>query len=625
MDAIWERNAVGTPPTLPASPQTGFPSKSAPGGPTVPGDYWYHMMTQEIRNAIIGAGLDPDAGNLEQLSEALLAHYERAASYTPPGPNATTTTLQARVSERISLSRNLTVVEMLSIGAGLGQFDLTAKLQETLQYALDIGGCIVEAPAGVIKCNLLVPKGIILEGQGRGREANFFGAIPMTSNYAFVGGGTTLIPADRTKPVVKASGSGGASGWPTFTLRNLKISDNFGSIVAGTVGVLAELAANYLLDNVEIRNVETAAKFSTPGKTCWSWMLHHVTIADCVRGLDCSNGTASATPLTMFNVDIRRCTEWGAKFDKFTCLGWYGGTVADNQVGVIVHGDTNGQAAIAFHDLQWETNLTYDLDVGGAGTFPGGPVVVIGGQFADYRGSAGDGSVWPTVHAGKVAIRYNVNESTSRLIIRGTSFVTIETCIEYAGNGIVTRDGVRMYQCTKWGKVYAQGGDHDQEALEYSAARGNNFVGFGFGRMVYKTNDFSTYSNNFYFSPADENGSNVSGLLPNGAGAFSQWSLHAGSDPDNSSFVTMEAAATYGYLYTGKRGSAVAQKLIIQKPGGVVALYGGLGAGQLAGFGTPTNGAVIANFNASTATLQQTAQMVAAIAAHLKQRGDFAA
>ena len=150
MDAIWERNAVGTPPTLPASPQTGFPSKSAPGGPTVPGDYWYHMMTQEIRNAIIGAGLDPDAGNLEQLSEALLAHYERAASYTPPGPNATTTTLQARVSERISLSRNLTVVEMLSIGAGLGQFDLTAKLQETLQYALDIGGCIVEAPAGVV-------------------------------------------------------------------------------------------------------------------------------------------------------------------------------------------------------------------------------------------------------------------------------------------------------------------------------------------------------------------------------------------------------------------------------------------------------------------------------------------
>lgn len=98
----------------------------------------------------------------------------------------------------------------------------------------------------------------------------------------------------------------------------------------------------------------------------------------------------------------------------------------------------------------------------------------------------------------------------------------------------------------------------------------------------------------------------------------------AGSDPDNSSFVTMESAATYGYIYTGQRGSAVAQKLIIQKPGGVVAMYGGIGAGQLAGWGNPTGGAVIANFNAGTATLSQCAQVLAQLLAHFKQRGDLA-
>ena len=81
VDAIWERNAVGTRPPLPASPQAGFPSKSAPGGRRCRATTGYHMVTQEIRNAIIGAGLDPDASNLEQLSDALLAHFERAAGY----------------------------------------------------------------------------------------------------------------------------------------------------------------------------------------------------------------------------------------------------------------------------------------------------------------------------------------------------------------------------------------------------------------------------------------------------------------------------------------------------------------------------------------------------------------
>jgi hypothetical protein len=50
---------------------------------------------------------------------------------------------------------------------------------------------------------------------------------------------------------------------------------------------------------------------------------------------------------------------------------------------------------------------------------------------------------------------------------------------------------------------------------------------------------------------------------------------------------------------------------------GTIALAGT----TLSGFGTPTNGAVIANYNASTATTAQTAQVVAELIAVLKSFG----
>jgi hypothetical protein len=596
------------------------------GGPvTVPGPYWYHMVTEEIRNAIAGAGITPDSADLNQLHDALAAVLTNATRFTQPGPNGSETTVQAALGERVSLARNLSLVEIMSVEAGLGALDLTEKLQETIQYAKDIGGRVIEAFPGVFKCNIELFKGVILQGSGRGQEVNFGGPIPQTSNYAFAGGGSTFIPADRALPTIKTSGSGGADGWPVFCLRDLKLSDVGGAVVNTTIGLLAELSSNFELHNVEIRNMGTGLKIGSPGKTSWSWSLSTVTIADCKRGIDASAATQNAAPQVMYNVDVRRCTEYGAKFDQFCCLGWYGGTIADNLIGAIVLGDTNGQGVVAFHDLQWETNLQAGLVVGGSGRFPGGPVVVCGGQFADYRGTAGDGSAWPSVYAGSVAIDYNVNEPTSRLVLRGVSFVTVETCIQYAGNGIVTRDACRLYQCTRWGQVFQAGSLTDQMEDEYSAVKKDGYVGFGFGRFRYSTNDFTTYGNNFYLMPANLNGANVAGLLPNGTGTFSQWGLHAGSDPDNSSFVALEASATYGYLYTGKRGSGVAQKLVIQKPGGVISLYEASGVTQLAGWGNPTNGAIVANFNASTATLGQCAQVLAMLLAHWKQRGDLAA
>lgn len=61
-------------PTAPAAPDnpyftSGNPSLGVPA--TVPGPYWFHMISEEMRKVIIEAGLTPDHENLTQLHEAI--------------------------------------------------------------------------------------------------------------------------------------------------------------------------------------------------------------------------------------------------------------------------------------------------------------------------------------------------------------------------------------------------------------------------------------------------------------------------------------------------------------------------------------------------------------------------
>lgn len=74
MDRAFSSGASASPPTPPASPSIGYPTSGNPGTgtpPTKPGAYWYHMMTEEIRNVLVAAGLTPEQGNLTQLLQAL--------------------------------------------------------------------------------------------------------------------------------------------------------------------------------------------------------------------------------------------------------------------------------------------------------------------------------------------------------------------------------------------------------------------------------------------------------------------------------------------------------------------------------------------------------------------------
>jgi hypothetical protein len=69
MDHVYQSGATGTPPALPSSPSSGYPQ--AGSTPTVPGPFWYHMITEEIRAVLVAAGVTPAAATLTQLRDAI--------------------------------------------------------------------------------------------------------------------------------------------------------------------------------------------------------------------------------------------------------------------------------------------------------------------------------------------------------------------------------------------------------------------------------------------------------------------------------------------------------------------------------------------------------------------------
>lgn len=76
VDRVYQCNATAAPPAAPDAPSEGYPTNGNPAGAipaTIPGAYWYYMITESLRNVIVAAGLDPDHEDLGQLVAALAA------------------------------------------------------------------------------------------------------------------------------------------------------------------------------------------------------------------------------------------------------------------------------------------------------------------------------------------------------------------------------------------------------------------------------------------------------------------------------------------------------------------------------------------------------------------------
>ncbi|SIT46285.1 conserved hypothetical protein [Paraburkholderia piptadeniae] len=83
MDRYWKSNAAAAPPAVPANSAAGFPADGDPSvgvEGTVPGAWWYHTITEELRNAIVKLGGTPDYSKLDQLANAIASSISAAIS-----------------------------------------------------------------------------------------------------------------------------------------------------------------------------------------------------------------------------------------------------------------------------------------------------------------------------------------------------------------------------------------------------------------------------------------------------------------------------------------------------------------------------------------------------------------
>ena len=82
MDRSYASGAAGSAPLAPSSPSIGYPTAGNPGTgtpATKPGEYWFYMITEEIRKVISDAGLAPSGASVNQLSAAIQLMISNAA------------------------------------------------------------------------------------------------------------------------------------------------------------------------------------------------------------------------------------------------------------------------------------------------------------------------------------------------------------------------------------------------------------------------------------------------------------------------------------------------------------------------------------------------------------------
>ncbi len=88
MDRKFESGASLSVPTVPAAPSTGYATNGDPATAiqaTVPGEYWYHMVTEELRHLVVSAGLTPAHATLTQVYDAVAAMIAAGSISVPVG------------------------------------------------------------------------------------------------------------------------------------------------------------------------------------------------------------------------------------------------------------------------------------------------------------------------------------------------------------------------------------------------------------------------------------------------------------------------------------------------------------------------------------------------------------
>lgn len=87
MDRIYGSSVSGSPPAYPSSPANGYPQSGNPltaTPATKPTPWWFHMITEEMRNAIVTLGGTPAGATVNQLATQLAAQFALKAALASP-------------------------------------------------------------------------------------------------------------------------------------------------------------------------------------------------------------------------------------------------------------------------------------------------------------------------------------------------------------------------------------------------------------------------------------------------------------------------------------------------------------------------------------------------------------
>jgi len=243
MDRVWESGASLTPPPTPAL-SVGYPTAGAvsPAVPaTEPGPWWFHMVTEELRALIVGAGLTPDATDLTQLRDAVL-------KFTPAGSGAVPTTVQEKLRKTVHAS-------------DFGAVGDVEAIRKAMVYVALLGGGIVHIDAGLwIKPATST-------------------ALPQLSNVTLKGAGmgaTVLQHADSsgTNRFIGSVSIGGSCS--NFTIEDLTLAGSWSPSLNSNGLQIAELwyVTNLTLNRVEVRD---SRSMGITGRFC-----NGVSITNCI-------------------------------------------------------------------------------------------------------------------------------------------------------------------------------------------------------------------------------------------------------------------------------------------------------------------------------------------------------
>lgn len=202
MDRIWQSGAAVTPPSFPASPSVGYPQEITGSRSTVPGAWWYHAVTEEIRNAIVAGGVTPDAGATDQLRAAIQAMIASSvapfsvpgagtgaakSAYLPGGSLPASRTVQQRLRDQDSvLDRAATYADgATSDTAGFTAAGSVGAVNDVLVPARDYVFATMPTPTGLVVYD--VAAGATFSGAAassiglqntKGRQRVYWGSAP---------------------------------------------------------------------------------------------------------------------------------------------------------------------------------------------------------------------------------------------------------------------------------------------------------------------------------------------------------------------------------------------------------------------------------------------------------------